>query len=302
MEIYAGIDGGGTGTTLRVESVDRTYVEEYRFGAFNINSIGRERFVRRLEEIFTQVKECGTCTTLCIGAAGISNQETRSILEENVKKWLPYTKLKLMGDHEIALYGATKGDIGAILIAGTGSICSGILESGAIVRAGGYGHLIDDLGSGYSIGKDALYAIMCGEDGRGEETILTDLIKKQLKVTTIIEIVKVVHEASDKSVVASLSRQVEEAAKQGDSVASSILEQNAHHLLELVKAVCKKIVESKQSSQEEGIPLVLMGGMIANDTRLKEILLRKIALEVPYVVVKTSLLNAVEGAVLVAKA
>lgn len=301
MKIYAGIDGGGTGTTLRIENVEGTFSKEYKLGAFNLNSVGKEQFKKRLEEITSKIKECGSCCTLCIGAAGISNFETRSLIEEHMNTNLPDTKLTLMGDHEIALYGATGGKTGIILIAGTGSICSGMLEDQSVIRAGGYGHLIDDLGSGYSIGKDALYAIMCGEDGRREKTILKELILDKLKVSSISEIIKVVHESSDKSIVASLSREVEVAASKGDCVALAILERNACYLLELVKTVYTRMYASENLCKEKKIMLTLMGGMLINPTKLKEFLVEKIQAELPMVVVANPILNAVEGALLVAK-
>lgn len=82
--------------------------------------------------------------------------------------------IRLVGDHETALAGALEEPAGVILIAGTGSICYGVNESGAKFRAGGYGHIIDDAGSAYAIGRDILKAVVRSSDGRQGQTVLKE--------------------------------------------------------------------------------------------------------------------------------
>ena len=54
----------------------------------------------------------------------------------------------IFGDQHAALYGAHCQGKGIILIAGTGSVCYGMDGMGGEARAGGWGYLIDDEGSG----------------------------------------------------------------------------------------------------------------------------------------------------------
>ncbi|MEI3013924.1 MAG: hypothetical protein V8T36_03730 [Ruthenibacterium lactatiformans] len=70
-------------------------------------------------------------------------------------------------------------------MAGTGSICFGRDAAGKTARSGGYGHKIDDEGSGYALGRDALAAVVRAQDGRGPRTLLTDLVFAQLKVVDV---------------------------------------------------------------------------------------------------------------------
>lgn len=298
MQIIAGIDGGGTKTTLLVESVDKTYSNKYEFGPFNLNSIGEEKFVFLLEELFSKLQSLGNCVALCIGAAGSSNPFMRELIMQQANKILPEVQVIIMGDHEIALYGATNGKPGAILIAGTGSICTGMNEAGSIVRAGGFGHLIDDYGSGYSMGRDGLSAVVQGEDGRGKRTILKEMIMDFWEITTIAELIRKTYETSDKSRIASLSRIVELAAAQGDEVALAVIEKNAIALLELVQAVYQKTVAKET---ENVFTLSLMGGMLTNSTKLREIFIAKLGAIYPEIQVTEPIGNAVEGAILVAR-
>lgn len=169
MIMVAGIDGGGTKTTVEVCGQNGELVKRKTFGAFNLNSIGEAAFEQLLGEIFDFIKACGEVHTVCIGAAGISNPSVQ-MLTEKVKKEKKFPgELLLRGDHEIALYGAVRDAAGCILIAGTGSICLGKKNSNSeekLIRAGGWGHLIDDGGSGYSLGRDALNAVVQSYDKR----------------------------------------------------------------------------------------------------------------------------------------
>ena len=155
MRFTAGIDGGGTKTTVECRDAQGAVLCRKTFGAFNLNSIGEDAFRGLLAEITGFFSGLGGCGALCIGAAGVSNSRVRELTAEavgqaGIRRW------RLAGDHETALYGALAGGPGCALIAGTGSICCGRNAAGGFARAGGWGHLIDDGGSGYALGRDAL--------------------------------------------------------------------------------------------------------------------------------------------------
>ena len=60
---------------------------------------------------------------------------------------------------------------GVVLIAGTGSIAYGVNHDGFAARAGGWGYVLGDEGSGYWIGRQALAAVVREADGRGPKTL-----------------------------------------------------------------------------------------------------------------------------------
>lgn len=293
MRIAAGIDGGGTGTTLELRKADGIFLERSHFGPFNVNSIGKERALGRLVEIFEYIRERGECCGICIGAAGISNPETRSVIEEAAGISGMGCRLLLKGDQEIALYGACKGESGAILIAGTGSICMGMDLEGRTWRAGGCGHLIDDEGSGYALGRDALSAVIRTFDGRSAPTLLTSLIMEAWKVSGREELIRRVYEAPDKSLVASLSPLVEQAGRRGDGAAMAIIEKGAAGLLELVLTVQRNL-------SLRHMALSFMGGMLTADTLLRQRLLGELQRQAPGVELRAPLADAAAGAAMLA--
>lgn len=291
MRIVAGIDGGGTGTTLELLDNSGKFIERRKFGPFNVNSIGEERFRELLREIFDFINTVGECEAICIGAAGISNPAVKSIISEVSREKKFTGKLLLKGDHEIALYGAMSGKSGSILIAGTGSICTGITEDDKTARAGGWGHLIDDVGSGYALGRDALTAIVRAQDGRGVKTVLTELVGKEWKAENISQLIAETYSTADKSHIASLSPLVEQAGRQGDVAALAIIEKNAEELTELAAAVYRQLGKKE-------LEISLLGGLLSHETLLREKFIRALSIKLPEMKVKEPDMDASAGAAL----
>lgn len=204
MKIVAGIDGGGTKTKVICQDLQGQTIAEEKFGAFNLNSIGEEGFTALMKQICEFLQNKGECVSLCIGAAGVSNPQMRGLVEQamnqaGIEKW------ELVGDHEIALWGALEGNPGVSLVAGTGSICCGRNAEGDSIRAGGWGHLIGDEGSGYAIGRDVIKAVAHFWDGYGEPTSLAKLLAEQLQLDDRQKVITYVYK-NDKSYVAQASR------------------------------------------------------------------------------------------------
>lgn len=270
MRFAAGVDGGGTRTTVECRTMEGAALCRKVFGPFNLNSVGEERFTALLEEIAAFLGKTGECAALCIGAAGVSNPRVRELTARVMDGLCPW---RLAGDHEIALHGAHSGGPGLALIAGTGSICCGKNDRGELVRTGGWGHLIDDGGSGYALGRDLLSAVVCQWDGRGEETALTRLLLARLEIETPQELVACVY-GGDKSRVASLAPLVGQAAAQGDRTALDIYARNGAELGELVLAAAKRL------GMETG-EVALLGGLLTRDGRLREALAAWLAERAP---------------------
>lgn len=266
----AGIDGGGTSTKLELRDLENRLIRREKFGPFNINSIGEASFRELLRQVFVFCGDMRGCAALCVGAAGVSNPLLREIMREELEKAGFSGKFLLVGDQEIALRGAMDTP-GIALIAGTGSIAFGRNAAGETARSGGYGHLIDDGGSGYALGRDALSAIVRALDGRGEETALTDAVFAQLGIHSLAEIVTFVYgKDTDKSKIARISLTAVECAGTGDAVALKILRDGAEELAQLVAAVQRKLDLS-------GCPIALLGGLLDWNNPYRDMVARELA-------------------------
>ncbi len=291
--IYAGIDGGGTKTTLVLCDKEGNQLARKVFGSFNLNSIGEAALRTLLAELFATIGQWGECRRVGIGAAGVSNPAVSRIVTEVAASYGLRGRIELKGDQEIALYGATGGRPGCILIAGTGSICTGMDEHGRIVRTGGWGHLIDDAGSGYALGRDALAALVRAQDGRGEATLLTEFILAKLAVQEPEELIAAIYGAADKSLIASLAVAVEQAGRQQDQTALRIIRHNGQALAELAAAVSKQI-------NMPDMPLILMGGLLTHETLLRAAAVAEIKASLPQVRLTEAVMDGAAGAALLA--
>lgn len=236
----AGIDGGGTHTRLELRDLENRLIHRAEFGPFNINSIGESAFRSLLREVFAFCGSMADCDRLCIGAAGISNPRVQQILAEELERSGFQGKWKLCGDQEIALRGAMDGP-GVAVISGTGSICFGKNAAGETARSGGYGHLIDDGGSGYALGRDVLSAAVRSIDGRVKDSEILQAVCGRLGGGPEKIVPFVYAPETDKSAIAKFSSIALELADRGDPEALRILNQGAQELVQLVSAVQEKL-------------------------------------------------------------
>ncbi|OMF94913.1 BadF/BadG/BcrA/BcrD ATPase family protein [Paenibacillus sp. FSL R7-0337] len=300
MAFIVGMDGGGTKTAVIVTHDDQEEpVLSFTAGPINYNGGDAGAIAAAFGEIFNQIRSC--CTSLaevnhvCIGAAGVSNPAVARFLEQQVRDNGYSGPLTITGDQETALYGAQNAMQGIILIAGTGSICFGVNEKGERHRTGGFGHLIDDEGSGYYIGRELLSVLVQAEDGRTADTMIPALVYKQLGLGTVQEIIGFVyHKNTTKKDIAALAPVMTAACGLGDAQALKLAEQCAAGLFELVVPVIErlKLYESK---------VAIAGSVLQKSRFVREALERKLARSYPQTQLIMPVHNAAYGAVLLGK-
>lgn len=293
MRFYAGVDGGGTKTAVLCINEQGDPVASAAFGPFNINSVGREGLRAVMEKMLSFLKEQGTCLRLCIGAAGNGNAALREEIADAMAA-APEIPYALVGDYEIARAGALGGRAGLALVAGTGSVCSGMNEAGQQLRVGGWGHLIGDGGSGYALGRDAIRELSLARDGMAKRGLLCELLESEFDLTTREKIVERVY-GMDKSAVAAVSGCVLRAAEAGDAAAVRILAQNARELAQLAKAAAEPLGMEKPE-------IALLGGLVKNDNLYRRMVIAAIEEALPAACCVESVFAPDRGAALMAKA
>jgi N-acetylglucosamine kinase-like BadF-type ATPase len=132
--------------------------------------------------------------------------------------------IEVVTDADIALYGATDGAPGLVVIAGTGSICCGINARGKQLCAGGWGPIAGDEGAGAWIARRALRAIAYASDGRGPQTLLTEFACNYFHVSTADDLTTAIYAPTiTNERIAGFGKDVVEAAKRKDEVAAQII-------------------------------------------------------------------------------
>ncbi|WP_333678200.1 BadF/BadG/BcrA/BcrD ATPase family protein [Muricomes intestini] len=263
-----GLDGGGTKTMVCVADEEGNILERFESGAFNMNGQSREKVLQTLSDIYVRLETLGyeinKCWGVGIGAAGISNPAVSQFLREAFQQEGFHCRIGLFGDHETALAAAFPECRGMVLISGTGSICIGRDAAGRQYRAGGYGHLIDDVGSAYAIARDMLSAVVRAEDGRAESTLLKKLIFEKLSIQKTEDLLEFLYQPGrSKKEVASLAPLISQAAAYGDCPAMEIERKSARDLADLVIAVAGKMPEEKH--------LALSGSVLLHNLNIRRL-------------------------------
>ena len=240
--IYAGWDGGGTKTAVCILDETGEWITEADFGPLNPNGSDTAAVRDTVRAAVKFMANCRQesldgCGGLAIGMAGFSNRDSVCFVQNALAEAGYHGRLHITGDQEIALNGAITG-AGAVLIAGTGSVCCGRNADGEIYRTGGFGYLIDDPGSGYAIGRDIMTAVVRAADGRGPQTCLTGLLYHELEIEDTRGLIRWLYApATNKRSVAALARLLQPACEQGDPAACAIAEKAADGLYELSAAL-----------------------------------------------------------------
>lgn len=302
MKYVIGIDGGGTKTALKITDVSGVLIAEAFGGPSNINS----STVDQVQSMFNDLIHQGLkkknllpedCLAVCIGTAGADREEDKAIIEKMIKSTGISGKIIVVNDAEIALTGGIEKNEGIILISGTGSICFGKTEDGRRFRAGGWGHIIGDEGSGYDIGIRALKAAVKSYDGRGPKTVLEDLVVKHYKLKAPEDLIGYVYRSgAGKKEIASLTRVVNEAFLNGDQVSAEIISEASYELFICVKAVIQKLGFS-----DKHVFLTTAGGTINNVKQLHDEFARILNENYPEIQIISMKNDSASGAALIAR-
>jgi N-acetylglucosamine kinase-like BadF-type ATPase len=144
----------------------------------------------------------------------------------------------------------------------------GRTSDGKTARAGGWGYLLGDEGSGFAIAVEGLRACSRAVDGRSESTMLVQIFREGLRVTSPTDLVRAFYSlADDRTHVAALSRLVFEAAARGDSVADAIVSSAAKQLATLVDSVATQLGIKQIKGTK--FPLAIAGGVVIGSEELR---------------------------------
>lgn len=301
-DFVIGIDGGGTKTLGAIANSDGEILSQFEVGSTNPHSNSMDVVRENLGALTSKLLgDAGAAAedvkAICLGMAGVDRPEDKPMVENLVHEFLPNAEVLPVNDGVIALTGGALRPYGIIVISGTGSISFGINANGERVRAGGWGHILGDEGSGYTMSLRALRAIMRSHDGRTGETALQKNILDHLNLERPDQLLGWIrdHNAS-KAEIASLSRVVHETAAQGDPTAQAILESEAEELAEIVEAVAKKLFPDPNAEYE----VIVAGGNLRKADSYFQLFRTAAEKKLPGINIIRPRKEPVEGAVILA--
>jgi N-acetylglucosamine kinase-like BadF-type ATPase len=241
-----GVDGGGTKTRAVITDEHGRVLGEGLAGPSNPLRVGvstaagavREAFDRALAEAGLRRADIAAAV---IGLAGVRREDLRERTREALLS-LGVPAVEIVTDAEIALHGATEGEPGLVLIAGTGSICCGQNARGRRACAGGWGPVAGDEGSGSWVARRGLQAVARATDGRGAQTSLVEPCLEYFNVAAAEDLSTAIYAPSmTNERIAGFGKFVIEAAKRRDAVARAIVAEAGRELGAAAEAVIRNL-------------------------------------------------------------
>jgi len=235
-----GIDGGGTKTLAAVLDLQGGTVHLGHGGPSNLDAVGSQLAVRALLEAADEA----------IGGAGIYGDQLGSavlaiagtdtsaiagaVREARTDAWL------VVNDVVGAWATATGASPGVAVISGTGSNVFGVGPDGGW-RAGGWGHVLGDEGSGHWLGIQSIKAALGDRESSGPPTAISEVAPAFFKAPSVEALATLVYSKPlIKGEIAAFAAETARLAYEGDAVARGLYERAAAELAVQIGAVLAK--------------------------------------------------------------
>ncbi len=270
MSYLIGVDGGGSKTTALVARPDGTILGRGSADCSNYRAVGPESACQAIDQAlraaFTGAGltfDPAAVSMACFGLAGVDRPDDEAPVQAWAEQLWPGMPVRYVNDARLVLAAGTPEGWGLALICGTGSIAYGRTPQGAFTRAGGWGYLLGDEGSGYDIGRAALRRVARAADGRAPQTALTGLVLDHWSLEKPQDLIRFVYRPEiPRKEIAALAVLVEQAASQGDPAALEIVERAGDELAAAVRVVASRM------DFRGPTPCALAGGVLVQGARV----------------------------------
>ena len=233
-----GVDGGATKTLAAVLDLQEGAVHLGHGGPSNEDAVGAGSAVQALLGAAEQAIAGAGIAADRLGAAvlAIAGTDTAasasSVRSARAGSWL------VVNDVVAAWATATGGGPGVAVISGTGSNVFGVGPDGRGWRAGGWGHLLGDEGSGYWFGIESIKAALSDRETSGPATALSDAATAFFGASSVEALASSVYSKPlTKGEIAAFAAETARLAAAGDAVARRRYERGAAELGVQIAAV-----------------------------------------------------------------
>lgn len=277
--LLLGVDGGGSRTTaiLAYKHEDNSWKILGRgvAGSSNLRAVGPAAALTALD---TAIREAFAAANLpvqpvhaaCFGLAGAGRAAEQRLVREWIDRQKWAVTAEVVEDAMLPLAAGTPEGWGLAVIAGTGSMVVAQDPAGRVTRAGGWGWLLGDEGSGYALARAALQAVVQAVDGWGPATILTDRLLAACGLHQPTELIEYVYGRADRPTLAALAPTVLECAA-SDAVAQRIVQEGAAALAAMAAAAASRV------GLPSAVPLALSGGLFLGSPLYRDRFLHALA-------------------------
>ena len=271
MKLFLGVDGGQSSTKSLVGDESGRIVGSGSAGPCNhvaSAAEGREKLARVVRQCVAAALQQAALDSdhvvfeaACFGMSGGPDDKQQVLAAA-----IPSRQQLVTHDGAIALAGATAGQPGVIVIAGTGSFAYGRNAAGREMRAGGWGYVFGDEGSAFDIVRQALRRALRHADGGGPPTALTALLLEATQSSDPNHMLHRFYTADwPRARIAQLAPTIDQAAQDNDAAAIEILNAAAHALAGLALGLCARLFPGHAE-----VPLAWVGGVFRSQLLLRQ--------------------------------
>jgi N-acetylmuramic acid 6-phosphate etherase len=274
-----GVDGGGSQTTAALArwlpGNNWEVVGRGTAGPSNLRAVGTTRALAALQEaIGAAFVAAGvprqTVRAACLGLAGAGRAAEQRLVREWAEQHHWAATVEVIEDAVLPLAAGTPEGWGLAVIAGTGSMALAQDPAGRTARAGGWGWLLGDEGSGYALSCAALRAVASAADGRGPSTVLTERLLAACGLEQPEELIGYVYAQADRATLAAFAPIVLDCAAI-DPVAHRIVLDGAAELAAVAATAAARL------ALPATVPLALAGGLFLSSKLYRDRFLHALA-------------------------
>jgi N-acetylglucosamine kinase-like BadF-type ATPase len=243
--LFVGLDLGGSGTRAALADTDGAVLAT-GLGPTGLQGRGSARrlLARALDAALAPItaRVGDDEAVVFAGTRGLSVPGRRAILELELHSRFPNATIRVANDALIGLWGGLGGEPGVAVLAGSGSIALARNAEGAEGRAGGWGYMLGDEGSGYWIGREALRSYLRTLEDREPASTLHDLLKEQIGRASVVDVLAWMYTGEGQvERVAALASLVSRAAEAADPSGVQILQQAGEALAIMAAAASHQV-------------------------------------------------------------
>ena len=271
VSFVIGIDGGGTRSRAIAVSVEGDLLGEVSGGPLNYNTTSPGKFSESLGAILQQFSEVhdldSAAEQTVIGTASLFTLLGPGEAAKVSGGLLPADRLTVVGDVVTALYGATLGAPGLLVVSGTGSIAAAMDGQGQCHTTGGLGPAIGgDPGSARWIANEVLLHASAESCNGTRPTELTALICRYFDIAEFQQLIPEVYSGVEPAErLAGLSQFVAASELNGEPFWLNILQRAGVRLAKL----CVPLLAGLDSANWPGVVHV-SGSVLANSEPVRK--------------------------------
>lgn len=267
MTYKIGVDSGGTHITATAYQDDKEIfsVEGGPGNIFLKPDETVENLILTIKKLVSELPN-KNCSIILCGIAGLESiKNPDNYLERLKRSFATITPdIYFISDAKLALINGLEGKDGFLVIAGTGSIVYA-KQNKKYLRAGGWGYLLDDVGSAYKISQEAIQHVLNLYD-RGKKSSLIIPTLKFFDAKSISNIIAKYYQMN-RTQIAAFAEQVGKIAQDGNDEAIKIIKHQGRLLSDEIIALINRCQDWNLTYK-----LVMAGSVLTKNKIIQDVI------------------------------